>query len=137
MLEDLSVDHIELLTTAAVRWRLVTPASSPIPARFRLSGDQTAALLLALREMVVESASVGDNYVFTPVEWPQSAVQVLKAVHAYEHLCQELPAWQDSVAQHLLKAIAQAAIERLPGYSAAAWVWFRSPATSTEGDMPV
>jgi len=125
MPENLSVDHIELLTTAAVQWRIAIPEASPVPARFRLSGDQTAALLLTLRAMVVEGAAVGDDYSFTAVEWPQPSVQVLKAVHAYEHLCQTLPAWHGSVVQQLLAAVAQSAIERLPGYSDAAWVWMR------------
>lgn len=124
MPEVLSTDHVELLATAAMRWQVTLPDSSPIPAPFRLSADQTAALLLALHGMVTESV-VPAGYVFSAVEWPQPPVQVLKAVHAYEHLCRNLAAWQGSVAQQLLAAVERAAMERLPGYSEAAWVWHR------------
>jgi hypothetical protein len=124
MSEVLSTDHVELLATAAVRWQVTLPESSPVPAPFRLSADQTAALLLALHGMVTDSA-VPASYAFAAVDWPQPPVQVLKAVHAYEHLCRNLAAWDGSVAQQLLAAVERAAMERLPGYSEAAWVWHR------------
>lgn len=130
MPEDLSIDHVELLSTAASRWQVAVPDPSPVPGLFRLSADQAAALLLALKAMVTGSA-VDAGYVFNAVDWPQPPVQVLKAVHAYEHLCgNHLHAWTGSVAQHLLAAVARAAMERLPGYSDASWVWHRSAAAA-------
>ena len=128
MPEVLSTDHVELLATAATKWQVTLPEPSPVPAPFRLSSDQTAALLLALHGLVTGSAAPA-NYVFSAVDWPQPPVQVLKAVHSYEHLCQNLPAWDGSVAQQLLAALARAAMERLPGYSEAAWVWHRPAQT--------
>lgn len=131
MREDISIDQIELLTTAAVQWRIAVPDAAPSPSRFKLSGDQTASLLLELRSIVIQGAEVADTYTFTAVEWPQALAVVLKAVHAYEHACEPLTAWHGSVAQQMLDAIARAAIERLPGYSEAPWVWSRSrPAAS-------
>lgn len=124
-----SCDHVDLLTTAAVRWRVVVsePATTLTAGSglFEFTADQTTALLMGVRQLAT-GAPLPDPCRFRPVAWPVNPVQVLKAVHAFEHMCEHLTAWDRSVARKLLAALAKAAIERIPGYSEAAWNWSRS-----------
>lgn len=128
-----STDHIELLTTAASSWRVIVPkpvaALSAGSGLFPLSPQQTADLLLAQRTLATGVAGP-TPYQFQPVTAHIEPVQIIKAVHAFEHMCEHLPAWPTAPVRKLLESLGRAAAERLPGYSDAAWDWTRrcSPA---------
>lgn len=136
-MSDLPVDHVELLTTAAVRWGVVVAVPAVVLTKgaglFRFDAEQTAGLFLELRRLAI-GEPVPDRYVFRPVDWPVDPVQVIKAVHCCNHLFERLAEWQGSVAQQILGAVEQAAKERLPGYGAAAWAWSRP---STQAGAPI
>lgn len=122
------LDHIELLTTAAVAWKVIVP--QPVAALaagrglFAFSSQQTADLLVSQRA-IATGAEAPTPYTFKPVSGPLEPVQVLKAVHAYEFMCEQLGNWHSSVVHRILQSLGRAAAERLPGYSEAAWQWQR------------
>lgn len=128
-----STDHIELLTTAAATWRVIVPQSVAALAAgsglFALSPQQAADLLLGQRA-VATGVPAPTGYRFQAVTAPPEPVQIIKAVHAFDHMCRHLPAWSTSPVRRLLESLGRAAAERLPGYSEAAWHWTRADALS-------
>jgi hypothetical protein len=138
----LSVDHLDLLVTAATRWRVITPriyASLASQAEGRLlvitaedagriiQTENLAAvrwLTLQGRTRLVERIPEPVSYVHRPIEHLRP-VEVIKAVHAAQAACTSSPSWFKSRAQQLLAAILTAATHRLDGYDDAPWAWTR------------
>jgi hypothetical protein len=133
------VDHVDLLVSAAVRYRLLagstTAAFATAPAPVT---DLTGTGRLLLEENVAAArrhqgrghddpgAGVDPaGYRYRVVE-SFEPVEVIKAGHCYQHLTAELPTSAEATpARRLVAAIIRAATERLPGYDAAAWYWTR------------
>lgn len=151
----LSDDHLDLLVTAAVQWRVL---GSTTAAAFASATGPAEAQVLAItasqagqlirdqnREAIAWLASQGrvrlgerrdlGDYTFDPVA-VLNPIEVTKAVHAAQELCRSSPSWRDSRAHSLLEAIQGAATRRLPGYAAAPWLWER-PSRHRRGPVGV
>lgn len=137
-----TADHLDLLVTAAVKYRLlITPTAmaftdTTVGTGTVASPTEAAALLLeeqiaALRWHAGRGCQVLEipidllTHRYRPIELP-GPVQVIKACHAYQHLASASPGWSASAAHRLVEAIIRAATCRLPGYSAASWHWRRA-----------
>lgn len=125
----LSFDHLDLLATAAVTYRVL--AAPPAALLAGVSAAHAGRLLRQQNLAAVAvrggtSVAVGDGYQFRPVTEPLDPVEVLKACHCYEDTCRDDPGWESSIARRLIHSIVRAATQRLPGYSTAPWRWRRS-----------
>lgn len=136
----LSADHLDLLVTAAVRWRILTSRTAAAFSQAEshlVVATCTAAGRLVQQENLAAVRWLSDRgrgrladratpepYTFTEVEH-LVPVEVIKACHAAEVMCSSSPGWSASVARRLLVAVATAASHRLEGYSAAPWEWTR------------
>lgn len=137
----LSDDHLNLITSAAARWSVLT---SPAAAAFSLVESCTlnASTTQAGRALRAENAAAvawlsahgrsrpGDRlepvtYQHQPVPHPLRPVEVIKAAHAAEALCSDSPSWASSFASRLLAGVLRAACHRLEGYAQAPWHWTR------------
>jgi hypothetical protein len=143
----ISSDHLDLLVTAAVRYRVlvspttaafspavesaITPAT-PTEAGRLLLEQNLAAIRWKTSRTRIEDTLLDEQitYEYRPVEDYFEPVEVIKAAHCYQHLTAGGPIWDGSAAQRLLSAIVHAATQWLPGYAAAAWEWTR-PARRT------
>lgn len=136
----LGTDHIDLLVTAASRWRILASQTSAAFGRLeshvvvatatgagRLLREQNLAATRRLsdrgRGRLADRCTPG-AYTFTEVEH-LVPVEVIKACHAAEQMCAAAPSWEGSTAQRLLAAVAAGAAHRLDGYSSAPWAWAR------------
>ncbi len=125
----LSPDHLDLLATAAVTYRVLAA-----PPAAQMAGVSAAHAGRILRQQNLAAATLRgaasvatiDAYEFRPVMEPLDPVEVLKACHCYEDTCREAPGWESSIAHQLIQTILRAATQRLPGYSMAPWRWRRS-----------
>lgn len=136
----LNSEHIDLLVTASVRWRILTTRTAaaftsaeshlvvgtPTEAGRLLQQENLAAVrwLASSGRARLADQVIPAPYAFTPVEH-LVPVEVIKACHAAESLCAAAPGWPGSAARRLLSAVAAAATHRLEGYSAAPWRWTR------------
>jgi hypothetical protein len=136
----LTGDHIDLLITAALRWRVLTNATTAAFTRAErhlvvATATETARILqqenlAALRWLSdrgrtrLADRAVPDPHVFREVD-ALDPVEVIKACHAYQHLCSSAPGWSGSTAHRLVAAISTAATHRLSGYAEAPWIWSR------------
>lgn len=124
-------DHVDLIVTAALTWKvLIGPpaAALSMPGTLAsLDGSRAGSLILEQNRAATRATGrdVGP-YVFSAVEEPLVAVEVLKACHAASHACRGSHAWETSVAQTLLVQTAWAAAVRMPGYADAPWSWRRT-----------
>jgi hypothetical protein len=141
-------DHLDLLVTAAVRYRVLVDAATAAASEGAshittvATPNEAGQLLLEENLATVLRHAVGStrsdqqrppDYVHRPVDQFQP-IEVVKAVHCYQHLCAVNPSWGSSTAAGLAAAILHAATERLPGYDEAAWSWTRA---STRTGEPV
>lgn len=132
----MSADHLDLLATAAVQYRVVA-----LPPAALLSGSDvlvptvTAAHTgrILRQHNVAAGAAVGqvdphlvDAYTFQQVQEPLDPVEVVKACHCFEDACRRWPLWERSVAAKLIRSLERAAMQRIPGYTDAPWRWVRS-----------
>lgn len=125
----LSPDHLDLLATAAVTYRvLAAPPAALLSTNRALVGVSAAHAGRILWQQNLDAAGAGvvTDYEFRAVEEPLDPVEVLKACHCYEDTCGGRPGWDSSVAARLIRSIGCAATQRLPGYSMAPWRWRRS-----------
>ena len=136
----LSGDHVDLLISAAVRWRILTSGTAAAFTRAEthlVGATRTEAGRLLQQENLASvrwladrgrcrlgERATPDPYRFTPVEH-LVPVEVIKACHAAEALCSAAPGWPGSTARRLLVAVETAATHRLAGYSSAPWQWTR------------
>lgn len=131
----LTDDHLDLLVTAAVQWRLLLHTPDALPETrspilqatatqagrlIRQANHAAAARQPGPRRTRVEA----DGYLFHPVEH-LVPVEVLKATHAAADCCALAPAWNGSQPQRLLSAVRDAATQRVEGYAEAPWMWSR------------
>lgn len=146
-------DHIDLLISAALRWRVLgstttaafsSHASTTHPgtahpslesriltltatqAGRAIRGQNGRAILRLLQQGLIPMSEriTLSGYDHTPVE-TIDALEVLKAVQAARELCQASPDWDSSPARRLLEVLADSATCRLPGYAVAPWHWTR------------
>jgi len=136
----LGSDHLDLLVTAALRWRILTSrtAAAFSQAESHLvvaTGTEAGRLvqqenLAAVRWLSdrgrgrLADRATPEPYAFTEVEH-LVPVEVIKACHAAEAMCSSSPGWSASTARRLLVAISTAASHRVDGYSIAPWQWTR------------
>lgn len=136
----LTDDHIDLLTTAAARWHVLSSATAVALSPVEASGLRATATAAgqALRQENVAALTwltqrgqsrAADRlepraYEHTRVLTPRP-VEVVKAAHAAEEACRPSPTWADSFAARLLQGVTRAACHRLEGYAAAPWAWTR------------
>lgn len=122
-MQPMSVDHIDLLVTAAYEYRALT---SPTAAIFNPSASAVPASPDVAGRMLLEyvPAATAHSYQFRPVD-QLPAIQVVKACHAYQHQVAASPSWPRSRAQRLVDLILRGATERVPGYGEASWSWTR------------
>lgn len=147
----LSMDHIDLLVTAATRWGVLVDdtqhalagSANLIPLDPTSAGQllQAANLDAASRRQTLSTmdrrtiASRPAPYSFTPVDSSDlKPVEVIKAAHAAEHLCNEARRWSTSLAASLLNSVIAAATRRVPGYRNAPYLWSR---TSRRTGQPI
>jgi hypothetical protein len=131
-------DHLDLLVTAAVRYRVLLPAAS---AAFTNAGivASPAQAGQTLQHQQHRAAAAAPPYAeppayrFRPVT-DLEPVEVLKAAHGYADLAASSPSWASSPARRLLEAIERAAVRQLPGYAAAPYHWTR-PAQPAGGPV--
>lgn len=125
----LTADHIDLLTTAALRWRiltdLTTAAFTPAESHLVVATATEAARILqqenlaALRWLSDRGRSrladraVPDRHLFSEVD-ALDPVEVIKACHAAQYLCSPAPGWAGSTAHRLLAAVSTAATHPAP-----------------------
>jgi hypothetical protein len=136
----IGADHLDLLVTAAIQYRqLISPttaAFSPAGSTRATAASPREAGQLLLEENLAAArwrVSRGRDraplqlleYSFRPVLTPWTAVEVIKAVHAYQHDTADSPGWSGSAAHHLTGSIERAATQHLPGYAQAPWTWRR------------
>jgi hypothetical protein len=136
----IGADHLDLLVTAAIQYRqLISPttaAFSPAGSTRATAASPREAGQLLLEENLAAArwrVSRGRGrapvqlleYSFRPVLTPWTAVEVIKAVHAYQHDTADSPGWSGSAAHHLTGSIERAATQHLPGYAQALWTWRR------------
>jgi hypothetical protein len=117
-------DHIDLLMTAATRWGLVedgTRWGRCLRVQNLAAIDGAAAR--GRGQLVARSAPVG-TYLFREVGG-LDLVEVIKATHSVVAMCEQSSDWDRSELQELLDAVSTSAIQRLPGYASAPWVWRR------------
>lgn len=136
----MSADHLDLLATAAVQYRVV--ASPPaallsgsdvlVPTitashTSRILHQHNLAVVSAVQaQAVAHLVDVAEPYTFRPVQEPLDPVEVVKACHCYEDACRRWPGWERSVAAKLIRSLERAAVQRIPGDSDAPWRWLRS-----------
>jgi hypothetical protein len=120
----IGADHLDLLVTAAIQYRQLI---SPTTAAFSPAGSTraTAASPREAGQLLLEENLQLLEYSFRPVLTPWTAVEVIKAVHAYQHDTADSPGWSGSAAHHLTGSIERAATQHLPGYAQAPWTWRR------------
>jgi len=136
----LGPDHLDLLVTAAARWRILT--SSTAAAFSRAEAHLVVASAVQAGQMLQQEnlaairwhadrghsrladRLVPDPYTYTEVD-RLDPVEVIKACHAAEASCEASPGWPASTAKRLLTAIITAATYRLDGYADAPWQWTR------------
>lgn len=95
--------------------------SSPDPA----TGEPgCAALAVRPRPLATSRPGLPRPHVYREAD-ALDPVEVIKACHAYQHLCSSAPGWSGSTAHRLVAAIATAATHRLSGYAQAPWIWTR------------
>lgn len=129
-----STDHIDLLLSAAVEYQLLPdPAAAAVS---RLQPLLTAAVVTDLGRQLQQAnrhalAQTGNAPAETPYWFAAvpvgdiAAIEIVKAVHAMDHLCQGSPGWAFSAAHQFLRDLERAATQRIPGYAEAAWQWSR------------
>lgn len=130
----LSSDHLDLLATAAVTYRvLAAPPAALLAGGQGLVGVSAAHAGRILWQQNLAAAvrggasvAAGEGYEFRAVTEPLDPVEVLKACHCFEDMCRDDPGWESSIAHRLVHSIGRAATQRLPGYSMAPWRWRRS-----------
>lgn len=127
----LSPDHLDLLATAAVTYRVLTaPPAALLAGATNLVAVSAAAAGKILRDQNLaassSSATTTIDYEFRPVTEPLDPVEVLKACHCYEDTCRAHTSWERSLAHRLIRSIERAATQRIPGYTDAPWRWLRS-----------
>lgn len=130
----LSPDHLDLLASAAVTYRVLTaPPAALLAGGTNLVAVTAAAAGKILREQNLASvptntiaATAAVDYEFRPVTEPLDPVEVLKACHCYEDTCRAHNGWERTLAYRLIRSIERAATERIPGYTDAPWRWLRS-----------
>ncbi|MGF0118804.1 hypothetical protein ACQFYA_21125 [Promicromonospora sp. Marseille-Q5078] len=134
-------DHLDLITTAAARWGVLTDATTAAFSGNHIAATPTQAGDLlrqenarALDRLATQGRTnladrvVPGRYQHEPID-PADAidpVEVIKAVHAAQHACAASPTWSTSKARTLLAAVATAATHRLAGYADAPWNWTRA-----------
>ena len=135
---DLSDDELDLLVTAAVRWRLLTsPAAAALqhlPARGPVSSATAAGWSLLHHAHAAAAASGARSaparargYRHLPVDHVDP-LQVLAGALRCERLTAASPSWTGSAAAQLLDRLLRAAAARLPGVSDPPPAWSRPPA---------
>lgn len=121
-------DHLDLVVTAALEWKVLSgPPAATLAAPGTLTSlDGTSAGVL-IREQNHQSVRIEQvaTYTFREVTEPLIPVEVLKACHAISYACRNAPAWGTSVAHTLVTQTSWAAAVRMPGYSEAPWAWHR------------
>lgn len=136
----LSDDHIDLLITACVRWRVLTSATaaafSPPGDHLLVAGATEAGRLLREQNTAamqwlsergrtrLRERTLPGPYDHRDVE-RLDPVEVIKAAHAAQACCAASPTWEASAARRLMVAVITAATHRLDGYSTAPWSWTR------------
>lgn len=133
-------DHLDLILTAAVRWRvlphrvaavspleqnLVSAMANQVGHQIRAENDAAIKALIDLGQ--ADTTTLGaspDQYHFMQVDH-LVLVEVIKAVHAAREACRRSPSWPASQARRWLDAILVAATYRVDGYTAAPWQWTR------------
>ena len=136
----LTVEHLDLLVSAATEWRILTSttaaAFSRAEAHLVVATAVQAGRLIQQENLAAARwhADAGRGqlpdditpppYTYTPVE-RLSPVEVIKACHCAETSCESAPGWSASVAKRLVTAIIRAATFRLEGYADAPWQWTR------------
>jgi|SRR5690606_18606385 len=148
----LSDDHIDLLVTAASRWGVlvsrtaaaltaapsghhILTASGTDAGRAIRAENAAAVRWLGYRGRVrVADRAPREDYTYRPVDAVLIPVEVIKAVHAAQEMCQDAPTWQASSARRLLDGVLLAATHRLDGYPQAPWRWNRP---EHRGGLPV
>lgn len=129
-------DHLDLLISAAMAYGLLAdPARASSMSHVEPLIAAAAATTVGRQLQRVNRDSLAaardgidepEPYSFTPVDEKDIVpMHVLKAVQAMEHLCYGAPGWEDAPVRRLLEAVTRAAIQRLPGYGQAPWVWTR------------
>lgn len=137
-----TTDHLDLLVSAALRYRvLVSATAAAFSAGTSRAGTvatptEAGWLLLeqylsAIRWGTGTGPPAGVDYQHRQVHRFEP-IEVVKAAHCLQHLCQDSPSWAGSAAARLLEAILRGATERLPGYAQAAWHWTRPAAPTGE-----
>lgn len=136
----LSDDHLDLIMTAALQWR-VLPTSHQVASAVERRLAHTMANQVGHDILVENLASIaavtdrgrarlagspdsGTSYSFTPVD-QLVPVEVIKAVHAARDACRHSSSWEGGKAHRWLDAVLVAATYRLDGFSAAPWLWTR------------
>lgn len=137
----LSDDHLDLIVTAALDWRILVTRTmaafaSPLEQRLVASAADEAGRLIREENLaaVAVQAELGrgrlaDRLAVTGYGHRRVdqlvPVEVIKAVQAARAACGKSPTWSDSSACQLLEAVSTAATYRLPGYASAPWWWTR------------
>ena len=136
----LTADHLDLLVTAAIRWRVLTDrttgAFTKAESHLVVAGATEAGRILqqenlaAVRWLSDRGRSrLVDRAVPPPHDYTEvdllDPVEVIKACHSYEHLCSASPGWAGSTARRLVSAVCNAATLRIVGYAQAPWIWTR------------
>lgn len=136
----LSDDHLDLIMTAALQWR-VLPATHTIgseieqrlvDAMVNQVGQQVlaenlasiTALIAQGRARLAGDAEPVASYSYSAVD-QLVPVEVIKAVHAARDMCRHSPSWKGSPAHRWLDAVLVASTYRLDGFAAAPWRWTR------------
>lgn len=136
----LTDDHIDLLTSAAARWHVLTSTAGAALSPVETTGLRATATtagralrqenLAALTWLTERGRSrAADRLEPRLYEHSRIAqlrpVEVVKAAHAAEEACRLSPTWPDSFASRLLQGVVRAACHRLEGYTTAPWAWTR------------
>lgn len=130
-----STDHIDLLLSAAVEYQLLPdPAAAAVGSHLQplltatVVTDLGHQLQQANRNALAQTGSAPAKAPYGFASVPVGAIapiEIVKAVHAMEHLCQGSPGWAFSAAYQFLRDLERAATQRVPGYADAAWQWSR------------
>lgn len=131
-LHSLPGDHIDLILTAAIDFRVISaPAGTPRPQQLLTAMAQRLGTHLQLRN---QRPNI-DGYRYRPIEGDLDVRDVLKACHAAQHAYRDTKLWAGSNEQWVVDAVAKAASMRTPGYELSPWLWTR-PAEWAIGYAP-